>query len=147
MLRLLPFNAQYCGTSIEITDPLVLDIAEKNLKHLAQTDSCPAELKLLTSDKPIKSNRNIATYSPILGPAGILRSTDRIRRLVDTKFDTKHPILLHARHTVASLLARNLHHEHFHQGLDFMRVVINSKNAILGLRRLLNSTENHSVTL
>ena len=50
MLRLLPFNAQYCGTSIEITDPLVLDIAEKKLIHLMQTDSFPAELKLLTSD-------------------------------------------------------------------------------------------------
>ena len=67
-------------------------------------------------------------------------------RLLNTDFDTKHPILLDARHTLVQLLARSLHHKHFHQGLDYMRSVLNIKYAILGLRRLLRYIESQCVT-
>ena len=67
-------------------------------------------------------------------------------RLVNTEFDTKHPILLDARHTLVRLLARSFHHKLFHQGLDYMRSVLNMKYAILGLRRLLRSIESQCVT-
>ena len=63
-----------------------------------------------------------------------------------TKYDTKHPILLDAQHTLVRLLARSLHHTHFHQGLDYMRSVLNLKYAIFGLRRLLRSIESQCVT-
>ena len=66
--------------------------------------------------------------------------------LMDTEFDTKHPILLDARHTLVRLLASNLHHYYFHQGLDYMRFVLNIIYAILGLRRLLRSIESQCVT-
>ena len=67
-------------------------------------------------------------------------------RLVNTEFYMKHPIILDARHTLVRLLTRSLHQTHFHQGLDYMRSVLNMKYAILGLRRLLRSIENHCVT-
>ena len=63
--------------------------------------------------------------------ADTIRSTGRIVRLVNSEFDTKHPIILDARHTLIRLLARSLHHKHCHQGLDFMRSVLNMKCAIL----------------
>ena len=130
----------------ESFDPTELDFAESKLIHLAQMESFPVELKTLTAGKPIKNSSKIATYSPFIGPAGIIRSTGRIVRLVNTEFDTKHPIILDARHTLVRLLARSLHHKHFHQGLDYMRSVLNMKYAILGLRRLLRSIENQCVT-
>ena len=65
---------------------------------------------------------------------------------MNTKIDSKHPILLDARHNVVRLLALSLHHKHFHQGLDFMRSVLNMNHAILGLRRLLRSIESQFVT-
>ena len=83
---------------------------------------------------------------PFNGPAGIIRSTGRIVHLVNTEFDTKHPIILDDRHTLVRLLARSLHHKHFHQGLDYMCSVLNMKYVILGLRRLLRSIENQCVT-
>ena len=76
----------------------------------------------------------------------MIKTTGRVLRLVNTEFDTKHPILLDARHTLVRLLARSLHHKHFHQGLDHMRSVSNMKYAILGLRRLLRSIKNQCVT-
>ena len=143
---MLPSHKHFCGKDLRITDPIELNIAESKLIHLAQMESFPVELKTLTVGKPIKNSSKIATYSPFIGPAGIIRSTGRIVRLVNTEFDTKHPILLDGRHTLVSLLARSLHHKHFHQGLDYMRSVLNMKYAILGLRRILRSIETQCVT-
>ena len=109
-------------------------------------DSFPVELKTITSGKAIKNSSKIATYSPFIGPAGIIRSTGPIVRLVNTEFDTKHPILLDARHKLVRLFARSLHQKHFHQGLDYMRSVLNMKYAILGLLRLLRSIKNQCLT-
>ena len=146
MLRMQPSHKHFCGKDLRITDPTELDIAESKLVHLAQMESFPIELETLTAGKPIKNSSKIAIYSPFIGPAGIIRSTGRIVRLVNTEFDTKHPILLDARHTLVGLLARSLHHKQFHQGLDNMRSVLNMKYATLLLRRLLRSIESQCVT-
>ena len=90
-------------------------------------ESFPIQLKTFTAGKPIKNSSKIAPYSPFIGPAGIIHSTGRIVRVVNTEFDTKHPIVLDARHTLVHLLARSLHHRHFHQGLNYMRSVLNLK--------------------
>ena len=109
-------------------------------------ESFPVELKTLTAGKPIKNSSKIATYSPFIGPAGIIRSIGQIVRLVNTEFNTEHPILLDVRHTLVCLLARSLHHNHFHQGLKYMRSVLNIKYAILELHRILRSIENQCIT-
>ena len=146
MLRTLPSHKHFRDNDLQITDPTEFDIAESKLIHLAQMESFPVELKTLNAGKPIKNSSKIATYSPFICPAGIIRSTGRIVRSVNTEFDTEHPILLDARQTLVRLLARSLHHKHFHQGLDYMRFVLNMKYAILGLRRLLRSIQNQCVT-
>ena len=111
MLRMLPSFKQFRGKDLRITDPTELDIAESKLIHLAQVESFPFELKTLTAGKPIKNISKIATYSSFIGPAGIIRFTGRIERLVNTEFDIKHPILLYARQV--RLLACSLQHKHF----------------------------------
>ena len=78
---------------------------------------------LLTAGKPFKNGSKIAAYAPFIGHAGIVCSTGRIVRLVNTNFDTKYPILLDDRHILVQLLARSLHHKHFDQGLDYMRSI------------------------
>ena len=123
-LRMLPSHKHFRGKDLRITDLTEIDIAECKLIHLAQMESFPVELKTLTAGKPNKNNDEIATYSPFIGPACIIRFTGRIVRSVNTEFDTKHPILLDARHTLNRLLARSLHHKQFHQGLDYMRSVL-----------------------
>ena len=79
MLRLLPSHKHFRGKDLRVTDPTELGFAESKLIHLAQME--------------------------FVGPAGIIRSTGRIVRLVNTEFDTKHPILIDARHTLVRLLA------------------------------------------
>ena len=134
MLRMLPSHKHFCGKNSRVTDPNERDNAESKLIHLVQMESFPVELKTLTAGKPIKNRKKIATYSPFIGPAGIIRSTGRIVTLMDIEFDTKHPILIEVVHTLVRLLARSLHHKHFHQGLDYMHSVLHVKYEILGLR-------------
>ena len=92
LLRMLYSHKHFRGKDLRITDPTELDIAEIKLIHLAQIESFPVELKTLTAGNFIKNSSKIATYSPIIGLAGIIRSTGRIVRLVNADFDTKHPI-------------------------------------------------------
>ena len=69
-------------------------------------------------------------------------STGRISRLVNSGFDSKHPIILDARHAVVRLLVKHLHVRSFRQGLDYMRAVVNLKYVVLNLRWLLRNIEN-----
>ena len=142
LLRMLPSHKHFRGKDLGITDLSETHIAKSKLIHLAQMKPFPVELKSLNKGKPIENGSKIAKYSPFIGPAGIIRSTRRIVRLVITEFDIKHPILLDTRHTLVRLLARILHHKRFHQVLDYMRSVLYMKYAILGLRRLLRSNKN-----
>ena len=79
----------------------------------------------------------------MIGPAGTLRSTGRISRLVDTDFDSKHPIILDARYAVVRLLVRHLHVRNFHQSLNNMRAVVKLKYVVLFLHWLLRNIENN----
>ena len=145
LLRWLPSHKHFRSSILEITDPCEMDIAEQKLIYLSQGEKLPLELKLQRSGKVITRNSRIAKYSPFIGPAGILRSTGRIRRLVNSDFDSKHPIILDARHAVVRLLVKHLHIRNFHQGLYYMRDVVNLKYVVLNLRWLMRNIENFCV--
>ena len=122
-----------------------MDIAEQKLINLSQGKTFPIELKLLRSGKVITRNSRITKYSPFIGPTDILRSTGRISHLVNSDFVSKHPIILDARHAVVWFLVKHLHVRNFHQGLDYMRAVVNLKYVVLNLRWLLRNIENTCV--
>ena len=141
----MPSHKHFGSSILEITDPCEMDNAEQKIIYLSQGETFPSELKLLRSGKVINRNSPIAKYSPFNGPAGILRSTGRIRRLVNSDFDSKHPIILDARHAVVRFLVKHFHVRNFHQGLDYMRAVVNLKYVVLNLRWLLRNIENTCV--
>ena len=145
MLRWLPSHKHFRSSILEITDPSEMDIAEQKLIYMSQGETFPSELKLLRYGKVIARNSRIAKYSPFIGPAAILRSTGRISRLVNSDFDSKHPIILDAGHAVVRLLVQHWHVRNFHQGLDYMRAVVNLKYVVLNSRWLLRNIENTCV--
>ena len=81
----------------------------------------------------------IAVYSPFIGPAGLLRSTGRIKRLAEIDFDLKHPIILDGRHPLVLLFLRHMHLKHHHEGIDYLRALIQQRFAVLKLRSTLRS--------
>ena len=141
LLGWLPSHKHFRSSMLEITDPSEMDIAEQKLIYLSQGETFPSELKLLRAGKVITRNSRIANYSPFIGPAVILRSTGCISRLVNSDFDSKHPIILDAGHAVVRLLVQHLHVRNFHQGLDYMRALVNLKYVVLNLRWLLRNIE------
>ena len=62
--------------------------------------------------------------------------------MVNSDFDSKHPIILDARHAIVRLLVRHLHVRNFNQSFDYMRAVVNLKYVVLNLRWLLRNIEN-----
>ena len=78
-----------------------------------------------------------------MGPSFLIRSTGRIRRLVETEYDTKHPIILDGRHSLVKLFVSDIHYRYQHQFLDYLRAVIHLEFAILNLRSLLKSINVH----
>ena len=112
-----------------------MDIAEQNFFYLSECETFPSKLKLLSSGKVITRISWIAKYSPFIGPAGILRSTGCIGCLVNTDFDSKHPILFDARQAAVRFLIRHLHVKNFYQGLDYMRAAVTSKYCVTCQKR------------
>ena len=92
-------------------------------------------------EKSIANTSRIRSFSPFVGPRGLLRSTGRTKRLDAIEFDTKHPIILDGLHPVVPLMLENLHKCHHHQGLDFMRSQVQQRFAVLRLRQMLRKVE------
>ena len=143
MLRLSPKHRHYRTKAKEITDPFELETAQQRLFLISQKESTEAEYLLLSCDKTVKKSSCIEQYAPFMVPAFLIRSTGQIRRLVETEYDTKHPIIHDGRHTLVKLFVSDIHYRYQHQFLDYLRAVIHLEFAILNLRSLLMSIEVH----
>ena len=143
MLRLSPEHRHYRTKVKEITDPIELETAKQRLLLISQKESFEAEYLLLSYDKTVKKSSRIAQYAPSMGPAFLIRSAGRIRHLVETEYDTKHPIILDGRHSLVKLFVSDVHYRYQHQLLDYLRAVIHLEFAILNLRSLFKSIEVH----
>ena len=105
-----------------------------------------AERKDLLENKPVKRSSRIAPFYPFVGPNRLIRSTGRIKRLVEVDFDVKHPIVLDARHAFVKLFLRHNHVKHHHQGIDYLRAKVQERYTILKLRSSLRSIKSNCVT-
>ena len=145
IFRLLPKHANFRTADKSVVDPAELRRAEEGLIFLSQTESFAQEKRLLSLQKPVQSKSQILTYSPFIGPRGILRSTGRIKRFTEVDYNLKHPILLDGRHPFVNLYLRNQHLENHHEGVDYLRALVQRNFAVLKLRSVLRSIRFHCV--
>ena len=138
-LRLLPKHRNFCTANSLIEDPSELEIAEKRLQLLAQSESFEAECKALGADELIKGKSRIAGLSPFVGPSGLLRSQSRLRRLGIADYDAKHPVILDSKHPLVKLMLQCYHKRFHHMGPDYIRAQVNCKYIALGARSVLRS--------
>ena len=132
-MRLLPRHLAYRSSGKEIVDLEELSAAEQKLQLIIQSESFPIERQQLAQEKQINMKSRIAVYSPFIGPGGLLRSTGRIKRLAEIDFDLKHPIILDGRHPLVLLFLRHMHLKHHHEGVDYLRALIQQRFAVLKL--------------
>ena len=131
VLRLLPKHAGYRNPDGSITDPTELDEAERHLQYLVQGDSFEAERKDLLDNKLVKRSSRIAPHSPFISPNGLIRSSGRIKRLIEVGFNVKYPIILDARHPFVKLFLEHTHVKHYHQGVEYLRSIVQEHYTVL----------------
>ena len=138
IFRLLSNNEGYRSDSGLVTDPNEMQNAEMRLFYLIQRESFPAELKCLLKQSPVSNSSKLSQFSPFIGPQSLLRATGRTKQLTVSSFDAKHPILLDSRHPAVRLYLEQLHETHCHQGVDYMRALVQQKFGIVKLRTALS---------
>ena len=146
ILRLLPKNELYRSNSGLITDPSELQNAQLRLFYLIQQESFPVELKCLLEQYSVSNSSKNSQFSPFIGPQGLLRATGRTKQLTVSTFDAKHPILLDSRHPAVCLYLEQLHETHCHQGVNYLRALVQQQFAIVKLRTTLRSIVSKCVT-
>ena len=139
MLRLLPKNESKPTDNGFITDPAELDDAQQRLFHLVQLESFDTEIKCLLKSSPFNKSSKIAEFSSFIGPNGLLRASGCTKQLDVATFDMKHPILLDSRHPLVRLFLENFHRNQCHQGVEYLRALIQQEYAIVKLRTTLRS--------
>ena len=131
VLRLSSSQESYRTVDGSVADPVKLDEAERHLQYLVQGESFIIERKDLLGNKFVKKSSRFSQYTPFFGPHGLTRSSGRLRWLVEIDFDTKHPIVLDARHNFVKLFLRHTHLRTHHQDIDYLRSKVQEHYAIL----------------
>ena len=139
MLRLSSKSSLYKTSTAAITDPAELENAEQHLFYMVQTESFPMEKSNLLKSSALSSRSKIAQFSPFIGPSGLVRASGRTKQLQIATFDVKHPIILDARHPLIRLLLEHLHARHCHQGVDYLRALVQQRFAVVKLRTALRT--------
>ena len=95
----------------------------------------------------VKNNKKscIAPFSPFIGPNALIRSTGRLKRLVEADYDIKHLIILDSRHPAVKLFLLKEHQEHHHEGVEFLRALIQRRFAIIRRRPALRSIKHNCI--
>ena len=74
---------------------------------------------------------------------GLVRARGRIRRASCLSFEQKHPIILSSQHPVVKTFLLQVHSENFHEGVEFLRSIVQQKYWIVGLRSELRRIKNN----
>ena len=116
------------------------------LFYTTQSKSFPTEKRNLLKNSPFSSSSKILQFFPFIGPQGLLRATGRTKKLDVSSFDAKHPVLVDSHHPVTRLFLENLHRTNCHQGVDYLRALVQQQFVIVKLRAALRTIVLRCVT-
>ena len=136
ILQLLPKISEYRTNTGAIVNPAEHEKPEQRLCYLTQAESFQYERKMLKST-PLGKMSKLAQFSPFIKPYGLLRASCRTKSLDVATFDVDYPILLDPRHSLVRLLLEHTHVQHCHQGVDYLRALIQQRLAGVKLRATL----------
>ena len=132
------------GSQSKVLLPGEMKRAEERVFKLIQRETFP----VVHAEKQTfgKTNKvgHLAKFSPFFDDTGIIREGGRIKH-ANLSFEQRHPILLSTKHDFVKVLLRDLHLEHNHEGVEYIRSVIQQKFWILGLRNALRSIKSSCV--
>ena len=124
--------------------PCELELAEENVLKLIQQETFLEMYEGKQSFGKTSKGGNLAKYSPFLDEKDLIRIRGPIKH-ANLSFQQRHPILMSTKHSFVGVMLHDLHLEHNHDGVEYVRSVIQQKIRILGLRKALRSIESNCV--
>lgn len=89
--------------------------AESALVRCVQREAFSEELKALSSGNLVRGNSPLRWYNPFISKEQLLRVGGRLKHSAESE-DTKHPMVLPAKHRFTRLLLRHYHEKLLHAG-------------------------------
>ena len=124
--------------------PCELQRAEEKVLKLIQRETFPEVYDGKQMFGKTSKGGDLAKFSPFFDECGLIRIRGRIKH-ANLSFQQRPPILLSTKHDMVSVMIRDLHLEHNHEGVEYVRSVIQQKFWILGLRNALRSIKSNCV--
>ena len=109
--------------------------AEQILSRFVQTGSLANVSKTITNSKEISKTLNIAKLSSFIEEDGTIRQKSRLK-YSSLDYNTKHSILLTAKHSVVQPLLEQTHRDNVHEGTEYVSNMLQQEYWIIGLRNV-----------
>ncbi|XP_037812325.1 uncharacterized protein LOC119604046 [Lucilia sericata] len=116
-----------------------LKAAQLSLVKLSQDKFFYNEKRILAAQGSISRTNKLAALTPFLDPQGILRVGGRLEN-ARINYDQKHPLILHAKDPLASLIVRHYHLHHLHAGTRQLQYLLSLKYWIPDVIHLIKRT-------
>ena len=106
--------------------------AEKCIWSQVELESFPKEVLSLSSDN-VPRNSQLALLVPFLNN-DLIRARGRLRKASCLSFEQKHPVILSSKHVVVKLFLNDVHISNAHDGVEYLRSIVQQLFWVLGLR-------------
>ena len=116
---------------------------EKDLKMI-QKESFPDLFDEKESFGKTEKVGNLSKFAPFFDEKGVIRIRVCIK-YANLSFEQRHPVLLSTKHDMVMTMLRDLHFENNHEGVEYVRSVLQQKFLIIGLRNGLRSVKTSCV--
>ena len=124
--------------------PCELQQAQEKVLKLIQRETFPEVYDGKQMFGKTRKGGDLAKFSPFFNECGMIRIRGRIKH-ANLSFQQWHPIFSSKKHDMVSLMLRDLHLEHNHEGVEYVRSVLQQKFWFLGLRNALRSVKSNCV--
>jgi hypothetical protein len=114
-----------------------LKASQLGVLKLTQHESFPKDFHCLAREQKLLSSSRIIHLAPFIDAAGILRAKGRTRKAPSLQYSAKHPIILDSKHPAVKLFLLRIHRQNHHQGVEYLRSIIQHEFWILHLRSTL----------
>ena len=139
-MRILKLLPKYRGSSM--VD--LLKLVEFKNWSLVQQESFGNEIISLKKTMSVHSKSKLIGLLPFLDSNGIMHAKGRLRK-ADVEYQTKHPFILPSQHWAVRVFLEDMHKRWHHEGVEYVRSIVQRKFWILGLRNGLRSVKHDCV--
>ena len=122
-----------------------LNVSFNLLCSLAQKESFPSEIKLLSKGNPLPHNSKLLCLSPFMDENSLIRVGGRIESS-EYNYENKHPIVLDASHHLTKLIFEQQHRLNLHAGPQLLLASVRQSVWPINGRRLARRVVHQCVT-